>query len=52
MTNPPHNQLDPEDEERAPLFGAWGRLYTAVLIHLAFWIVVFYFFTVRFDLSR
>ena len=50
MTNPPRNQLDPDGQDRAPLFGTWGRLYTAVLIHLTFWIVVFYFFTVRFDL--
>ena len=50
LTNPLHNQPDPDNQDRAPLIGTWGRLYAAVLAHLAFWIVIFYFFTVRFDL--
>ncbi len=38
------------EEESPPFLKTWGRVYTAVLAHLAFWIVVFYLFTVRFDL--
>jgi hypothetical protein len=41
----------PTDEEAPPLLGSWRRAYAAVLLHLAFWILVFYLFTVRFDLS-
>ncbi len=36
------------DEEPPPLLGSWRRLYVAILLHLAFWIVVFYLFTLRF----
>jgi hypothetical protein len=35
-------------DEPPPILGAWRRLYTAVLLHLAFWIIVFYLFTIRF----
>ena len=42
----------PSEDERPPLLGSWRRVYTAVLLHLAFWILVFYLFTVRFDLPR
>lgn len=38
------------EEEPPPFLGTWGRVYATVLAHLAFWIVVFYLFTVRFDL--
>jgi len=37
-------------EDRPPVFRTWPRLYAAVLLHLLFWIVVFYLFTVRFNL--
>ena len=40
----------PPPDERPPLLGSWRRVYTAVLLHLAVWIFVFYLFTVRFDL--
>lgn len=41
----------PEDEP-PPILGSWRRLYIAVLVHLLFWIGVFYTFTVEFDLGR
>lgn len=34
------------------MLGSWRRLYTAVLVHLVFWIAVFYAFTVQFDVAR
>ena len=37
-------------EPRPPL-GSWRRMYVAVLLHLAFWVVVFYLFTDRFAVS-
>jgi hypothetical protein len=36
------------DDEPPPVFRTWPRLYTAVLIHLALWIFIFYLFTERF----
>jgi hypothetical protein len=42
----------PPEDEPPPVMGSWRRLYTAVLIHLAFWIAVFYAFTVEFDITR
>ena len=36
------------DDEPPSVFGSWPRLYAAVLIHLAFWIFIFYLFTERF----
>ena len=48
------NRNEPEDDEdeSSPFLGSWPRAYTAVLIHLALWIIVFYVFTVRFDLPQ
>jgi hypothetical protein len=42
----------PPEDEPPPIFGSWRRLYIAVLVHLLFWIGVFYAFTVEFDLAR
>lgn len=42
----------PEEAELPPLFSTWPRLYAAVLLHLTAWIVIFYYFTVRFDVTR
>lgn len=42
----------PPEDEPPPVMGSWRRLYTVVLIHLAFWIAVFYAFTVQFDIAR
>jgi len=39
--------LQPE-EEPAPLFGSWRRLYAAVVGYLLLLIVLFYAFTVTF----
>jgi len=36
------------DDEPPPFLGTWRRIYAFVLIHLALWIVVFYFLTERF----
>jgi hypothetical protein len=40
------------DDEPPPILRSWRRLYAAVLVHLLFWIAVFYAFTVEFDLPR
>jgi hypothetical protein len=42
----------PPEDEPPPILGSWRRLYAAVLLHLLFWIGVFYAFTVEFDLPR
>jgi hypothetical protein len=42
----------PPDDDPPPILGSWRRLYIAVLLHLLFWIGVFYAFTVEFDLPR
>jgi hypothetical protein len=42
----------PPDDDPPPILGSWRSLYIAVLLHLAFWIGVFYVFTVEFDLPR
>lgn len=41
--------VDKGSEEEPPPLGSWGSVYAAVLTHLAFWILLFYLFTVRFD---
>ncbi len=46
------NEAEDEQDESSPILGSWPRAYTAVLIHLALWIVVLYVFTVRFDLPQ
>ncbi len=46
------NEVAGAEDESSPILGSWRRAYTAVLIHLAFWIVVLYVFTVRFDLPQ
>ena len=38
-----------EPFEEPPPLGSWGSVYAAVLAHLAFWILLFHLFTVRFD---
>jgi len=35
-------------EEPPPFFRTWRRAYVAILLHLAFWIVLLYLFTVHF----
>jgi hypothetical protein len=40
-----------ETTEPRPPLGSWGRMYLAVLLHLAFWVGVFYLFTDRFAVS-
>ena len=46
------NEAEDAEDESSPILGSWPRAYTAVLIHLALWIVVLYVFTVRFDLPQ
>ena len=46
------NEAVDDEDESSPILGSWPRAYTAVLIHLALWIVVLYVFTVRFDLPQ
>ena len=50
--NPQGTPDEPLPEDRPPILGSWRRLYTVVLLHLFFWIAVFYVFTVRFDLPQ
>ncbi len=40
--------LSHPDEEDAPLFGSWRRLYAAVVVYLAVLIGLFYLFTEAF----
>ena len=35
-------------EEKPPIFGTWRRMYLAVVLHLAFLIILFYFFSKAF----
>jgi hypothetical protein len=35
----------PEQDEPPPFLGSWRRVYTVVLVYLAFLIVAFYAFT-------
>ena len=35
----------PPDNEPPPFLGSWRRVYTAVLVYLAFVIIAFYIFT-------
>jgi len=44
--------LPPPDDERAPLFGSWSRLYAAVVLYLAVLISLFYAFTAAFNVPR
>ena len=37
------------EEERAPVFGSWKRLYAAILTYLSVLILLFYWFTVTFS---
>ena len=45
---PPDHKTPLADDEPPPFLGTWRRIYAFVLIHLALWILVFYFFTERF----
>ena len=45
------HMAEPE-EEQAPIFGSWGRLYAAVVVYLFFLISLFYVFTVKFNRPR
>jgi hypothetical protein len=45
---PPNHKTPQADDEPPPFLGTWRRIYAFVLIHLALWILVFYFFTERF----
>ena len=40
------------DDEQAPVFGTWGRLYAAVVGYLVLLIFLFYAFTVTFSGQR
>ena len=40
------------DEEPAPIFGSWGRLYAAIVGYLFLLILLFYAFTVTFAGKR
>ena len=46
------NRMAESDEEQAPIFGTWRRLYTAVVVYLFFLISLFYAFTVTFNDPR
>ncbi len=45
---PEQPPVDSSDEP-PPVLAAWWHLYMLVLAHLAFWIAIFYLFTIRFD---
>jgi hypothetical protein len=38
-----------DGRERPPLFSSWGRVYAAVLLNLAFQILLFYIFMKTFE---
>ena len=40
------------EEERAPVFGSWSRLYAALIGYMALLILLFYWFTVTFSRPR
>jgi hypothetical protein len=40
------------DDESAPVFSSWKRLYTAVVAYLFLLILLFYWFTVTFNHPR
>ncbi len=44
MSEPAAGRGPEPPEEPPPLLGTWGRLYALVLLGLAGWIVLFYFF--------
>ena len=46
------NLMAEPDEEQAPIFGTWRRLYAAVAVYLFFLIVLFYAFTVKLNRPR
>lgn len=54
LTETPRNfqPLGQPQDEPPPLLGSWRRIYIAVLLHLLFWIGVFYAFTIEFDVPR
>jgi len=44
------NSEKPEkNREKSPVFSSWKRLYAAVLLNLAFLILLFYLFTKAFE---
>ena len=42
----------PSDEGPPPIFSSWGRLYGAVILYLAAFIMVLYFFTTYFQILQ
>jgi len=44
-----HTPFADHSEDRAPILGAWSRLYTAVIAELVVLIIVFYLFMKAFE---
>lgn len=44
-----HIENKDEDQEKPPPLSSWKRLYTVVLLNLAFLIILFYLFTKVFE---
>ncbi len=44
-----HDESARKEREQPPVFKSWNRLYAAVLLNLAFLIVLFYLFTKAFE---
>jgi hypothetical protein len=38
-----------KDQEKPPILSSWNRLYTVVLLNLAFLIILFYLFAKAFE---
>lgn len=38
-----------DEQEKPPILSSWKQLYIAVLLNLAFLIIIFYLFTEAFD---
>ncbi|GBD86170.1 hypothetical protein BMS3Abin03_00080 [bacterium BMS3Abin03] len=43
------NKIDNKDEEPAPFFGSWKKIYAFVFGELIFLIILFYIFTKVFE---
>ena len=48
MENQKNKQTDAA-QEQPPIFSSWNRLYSIVLLNLAFLIIIFYIFTKAFQ---
>lgn len=43
------DKIDNRDEEAAPIFGSWNKIYSLVFGELIFLVILFYIFTKVFE---